>query len=265
MLSRESVESVRPTTLFSGMPLALMSVPKATIASPVRRGLQNATHDNVGVSLPTGNDDGYEQRLISSFALLHNLVEELNKSPVISPRNMAMLIDTSFDFRSDASGKDPDASSPTLRLYHKLLWSKALPSGRLFDLDDTVRGVYLFPGNRIDGKQTINGARGCITKIADRLDLTLECIRRHYLGLGSPLGETLERYGDFFALFGNFEGYVDFFILQDLVTDDYSAVRFFTPFDNFNTSSMPKDGETYKEYRRLSIEFIKARNCRIDL
>jgi len=231
---------------------------------------------------------------------------------------MAMLIDTSFDFRSDASGKDPDASSPTLRLYHKLLWSKALPSGRLFDLDDTVRGVYLhhgselgefflssdsvvqtftrwrrmrhitelfteqeneafrtigytiggmmvFPGNRIDGKQTINGARGCITKIADRLDLTLECIRRHYLGLGSPLGETLERYGDFFALFGNFEGYVDFFILQDLVTDDYSAVRFFTPFDNFNTSSMPKDGETYKEYRRLSIEFIKARNCRIDL
>jgi len=84
------------------MPLALMSVPKATIASPVRRELQNATHDNVGVSLPTGNDDGDEQRLISSFASLHNLVEELNKSPVISLRNMAMLIDTSFDF-SDAN------------------------------------------------------------------------------------------------------------------------------------------------------------------
>src|SRR5215471_20299227 len=54
-----------------------------------------------------------------------------------------MLIDTSFDFRTDASGKDPDAYSPTLRLYHKLLWSKALPSGRLFDLDDSVRDVYL--------------------------------------------------------------------------------------------------------------------------
>src|SRR5205823_8216697 len=49
----------------------------------------------------------------------------------------------SFDFRTDASGKDPDAYSPTLRRYHKLLWSKALPSGRLFDLDDTVRAVYL--------------------------------------------------------------------------------------------------------------------------
>ena len=55
-----------------------------------------------------------------------------------------MLIDTSFDFRTDTpSGKDPDTHSPTLRRYHKLLWSKPLPSGRLFDLDDTVRGVYL--------------------------------------------------------------------------------------------------------------------------
>ena len=54
-----------------------------------------------------------------------------------------MLIDTSFDFRTDASGGDPDESSPTLRQYHKLLWSKTLPSGRLFDLDDSVPGVYL--------------------------------------------------------------------------------------------------------------------------
>jgi|SRR5215469_7271039 len=60
-----------------------------------------------------------------------------------------MLIDTSFDFRTDASGKDPDAYSPTLRLYHKLLWSKALPSGQLFDLDDTVRGMYLHHGSEL--------------------------------------------------------------------------------------------------------------------
>jgi hypothetical protein len=57
-----------------------------------------------------------------------------------------MLIDTSFDFRRDTPGypkKDPDACSPTLKRYHKLLWSKPLPSGRLFKLDDTVRGHYL--------------------------------------------------------------------------------------------------------------------------
>jgi hypothetical protein len=228
-----------------------------------------------------------------------------------------MLIDTSFDFRTNSSGKDPDANSPTLRLYHKLLWSKALPSGRLFNLDDSVRGVYLhhgselgefflcsdsviatftrwdsmrhitelfteeeneafrtigytiggmmvFPGNRIDGKQTINGARGFNRKIADRFDLTLECIRRHYLGQRSPLGETLARYHDFFALFEDFRGYVEFFMLQDLVRDDCSAMRFFMSFDDFNAPSVPRDSDIYKEYRRLSIEFIKARNCRID-
>jgi len=189
-----------------------------------------------------------------------------------------MLIDTSFDFRTDTpAGKDPDTHSQTLRRYHKLLWSKRLPNGRYFELADTVRGVYLhhrselgefflssdsviptftrwpslkhvtglfsdeeneafraigytlggmmvFPGNRIDGKWTVNQARGCLRKISDRLDLTLECIRRYYVGHPSPLEETLARYSDFFALFKSFSGYVDFFMLQDLVTGNCSAV-----------------------------------------
>jgi hypothetical protein len=227
-----------------------------------------------------------------------------------------MEIDTSFDFRTDAFGKDPDTHSATLRRYHKRLWSKPLPSGRPFDLVDTRRGVYLhhasnlgefflssdaviptfrkwsslkritglfseeeneafstigytiggmmvFPGNRIDGKQTINGARGFNGKIKDRFDLTLECIRRHYVGQRSPLGETLARYRDFFALFDDFGGYVDFFALQDLVTQDCATVTFFLPFDDFNTPAVPRDGDTYREYRRLSIEFVQARNRRL--
>jgi len=44
-------------------------------------------------------------------------------------------IGTSFDFRLDAGGKDPDSYSPTLRRYHQLLWSKPLPGGAFFDLD----------------------------------------------------------------------------------------------------------------------------------
>jgi hypothetical protein len=55
-----------------------------------------------------------------------------------------MVIDTSFDFRDDANGKDPDAHSPTLRRYHRLLWSKPLPSGRSFELSDTERHHYLY-------------------------------------------------------------------------------------------------------------------------
>jgi hypothetical protein len=78
----------------------------------------------------------------------------------------------------------------------------------------------------------------------------------------SPLASTLSRYADFFALFGDFRGYVRFFLLDDLVTSDFD-VRFFMPFDDFRPSSVSKDVGTCKEYRRRSIDFIKARNHRI--
>lgn len=85
------------------------------------------------------------------------------------------------------------------------------------------------------------------------------------MGQGSPLAETLSRYSDFFALFGDFAGYVDFFLLQDLVTQDQTAINFFMPFDNFSTSSVPQDRDAYTRYRHYSIEFIEARNRRIDV
>ena len=130
-------------------------------------------------------------------------------------------------------------------------------------IGSTIGGRLVFPGNQIDRKQTINGARGRNWKIRDRFDLTLECIRRHYIGLQHSLEDTLKRYGDFFALFEDFRGYVEFFMLQDLVVDDYSALKFLMPFDDFRTSPVPGDVDTYREYRRLSIEFVEARNRRI--
>jgi hypothetical protein len=229
-----------------------------------------------------------------------------------------MTIDTSFDFRNDTpDGKDPDACSPTLRSYHKLLWSKALPGGAHFTLDDTRRRTYLhhsstlgefflasdsvvptytrwgfahdhpllvpeaenkafmaltytiggmmvFPGDRVAGKWTINQARGCIRKISDRFDLTLECIRRHYLGQASPLAETLARYPAFFGLFGDFRGYVEFFLLQDLVNGDASEVAVFPPFDDFKGPAVPQDLTTYQRYRERASHFVRARNRRID-
>src|SRR5581483_3206334 len=172
----------------------------------------------------------------------------------------SLAVDTAFDFRTDATGPDPDSSSSTLRRYHQLLWSKPLPGGASFDLSATTPGQYLyhhsdlgefrltsdavmatltrrpavlryieqladdeierfatiaytigammvFPGNQIGGRWTINQARGCHGSICDRFDLTLECIRRHYLGWNdpggaggskNPLGPTLARYADFF-------------------------------------------------------------------
>ena len=45
-------------------------------------------------------------------------------------------IDINFDVYSDTPlGKDPDSYSPTLRYYHKILWSKSLPNKQTFNLD----------------------------------------------------------------------------------------------------------------------------------
>ncbi|WP_407343345.1 DUF6994 family protein [Pengzhenrongella phosphoraccumulans] len=227
-----------------------------------------------------------------------------------------MLVETTFDFRTDARTDDPDQSSPTLRRYHQLLWSKPLPSGHAFDLDVTtawtylhhssdigeyflssdsviatysywqstaelmhqlpksdverfeaigytIGGMMIFPSNRVDGKHTINMARGMNRRIADRMDMTLECVRRYYSGdIHTPLGATLARYDDFFALFNDFRGYVDFFLLQDLLID--GRVKFFTDFDNFATAAVPGDLATYTRFRDASIAFVVARNERIE-
>jgi hypothetical protein len=126
----------------------------------------------------------------------------------------------------------------------------------------TIGGMMIFPANQIDGKQTINGARGFTKAISDRFDLTLECIRRHYLHLESPLTLTLSRYADFLELFKHFQGYVDFFLLQDLVDSD-GQVTFFLPFDDFRPPAVPTTLNAYMVYRQSSINFVRARNSRI--
>ena len=230
---------------------------------------------------------------------------------------MDKFIDITFDFRSDTPpGKDPDALSPTLRSYHKFLWTKPLPNGVLFELDDTKSNVYLyhqseigefflssdsaihtfsrwasmahiinqlkqgeaeefrrvsysmggmiiFPANRIEGKNTINVARGFHPLIKDRIDLTVECIRRYYKNEKSPLSEVLTRYADFFAIFGDFKGYVEFFLLQDLVTEDFSSIKFFITFEDFKTPVVPKTLDAYLSYKHLTIKFTNERNQRI--
>lgn len=230
---------------------------------------------------------------------------------------MSPRIDINFDFRTDTPpGKDPDALSPTLRSYHRNLWSKPLPNGAFFGLDDNKPGAYLyhqsdlgefllssdsaihtfsrwasmahiigqlkegeaeafrrisytmggmiiFPANKVDGKMTINGARGLHPLIKDRIDLTLECIRRYYANELSPLTETLSRYSDFFSLFSNFQGYVEFFLLQDLVREDFTTINFLMPFDDFKTPVVPKTIDAYLSYKHLTTTFVKERNQRI--
>ena len=228
----------------------------------------------------------------------------------------ALSIDTTFNFYTDSGGKDPDSHSPTLKKYHKILWSKPLPSGKVFTLSDTesdsyltyileqekislssdsisnsyrnkktlssivqdlskeveefrnlgstIGGYILFPNKKIDGKMTINGARGFNQKIGDRFDLTLECIRLHYLGMSNPLQEVLTQNTAFFKLFESFAGYVDFFLLQDLVDVNYQSICFFTPIKKmFESSPLPANKEEYLQYMKSSTSFTAKRNERI--
>lgn len=124
----------------------------------------------------------------------------------------------------------------------------------------TIGGITLFPGYRVGAANTINMQRGCDPYVRDRMDLTLECIRLHYLGEPSPLAETLARYPEFFSLFGDFDGYVEHFLFQDLVQG--GRVATFLPL-NLSQSGLPQSPAEYEMFMDRSIAFVQGRNARI--
>lgn len=125
----------------------------------------------------------------------------------------------------------------------------------------TLGGFLVFPV-RFGLGWTVNQARGMRAAIGDRFDLTLECIRRHYTREGdSPLRPYLEAYSYFFDLFGDFDGYVEFFFLQDLV--DGAGIRWLHDFDGFASRPLPATLDDYLAYRARQLEFVAARNARI--
>lgn len=132
-----------------------------------------------------------------------------------------------------------------------------------FARNASIGSYTLFPNKQIKRKHTINQARGVNRFIDDRFDLTLECIRRHYAGEQSPLSRVLARYVDFFALFESFEGYTDFFLLQDLIASD-GSIKFYLPFDGFATRPQFNCVADYLEYKDKVQAFIDSRNRRIE-
>ncbi len=231
------------------------------------------------------------------------------------------MIDVMFDFTTDTPGYwdenkkrlDPDFYSPTLKMYHKELWSRELPNGEVMELemrkapyyltwkdfdfgsdsiivemkypknqkiinqvyekiDDpdlyyenllrksyTIGGMVIFPRHR----NSMNAMRGMLIKISDRWDMTLECIRRYYNGEDSPLYKTICSDKEFFDLFVDFKGYVDFFFMQDMVSEDYSIVDCWCGDFSFEGSGLPKTVDEYFKFIELEHEFLKKRNARI--
>lgn len=133
-----------------------------------------------------------------------------------------------------------------------------------YDLGSTIGAYIIFPANMIDKQPTMNMIRGTHKKIDDRFDFTLECIRRWYLDIDSPLFKHIDRYRNFFNLFEDFVGYYKFFLLDDLVDEKSGKIRFWLPFKDFGiTKPLPANVDEYNEYMNNVMDFINARNARI--
>ncbi|MBE6063437.1 MAG: glycogen/starch/alpha-glucan phosphorylase [Clostridium butyricum] len=109
----------------------------------------------------------------------------------------------------------------------------------------------------------MNQNRGRNRLIDDRWDLTLECIRRYYEGEKSPLYETILSDKDFYDLFVDFKGYVDYFFLQDCVSSDYSSVNKWCGDFNYVNRGLPKTVEEYFAFIHAKYDFLRKRNQRI--
>lgn len=123
----------------------------------------------------------------------------------------------------------------------------------------SIGGMIIFPKHT----NSMNQGKGRNSLISDRWDLTLECIRRYYAGECSPLSKIIESDKQFFDLFVDFKGYVDYFLLQDCVSDDYSTVDIWCGDASFTKSGLPETAGDYIEFIRKEHAFLDKRNNRI--
>ncbi len=212
---------------------------------------------------PAGKDpDTYSPRLRRYHRLLWSKeLPNKKKFDLVAEKRTVYLAHDSEVGRFVLSS-DTIATSNRKRLHHLYSELSDEENERFHRQGYTIGGTIVFPGVRFNGKQTINQRRGTHREIEDRFDLTMECIRRHYVGESSPLGETLAAYGSFFDLFVDFAGYVDFFHLGDLISKS-GKVKPFHPFEGFGPRSLPDNLDDYIAYRERTLEFVRARNQRI--
>lgn len=199
--------------------------------------------------------------------------KELPNGDCFNPRALSRSLDLYLVYRKDPAkrghcyGSDAITSSYTTWTKPKALVDaigrlNEDQRSRYLNLPYTIGSAMIWPVRTKD-PTTMNKARGLFGQIADRMDLTLECIRRHYAGEpGSPLAGVTDAYADFFKLFDGFEEFVEFFHFQDLM-DEHGKVEFYLPFDNFERHGTPATKEEYVTYRDAVLKFISKRGQRM--
>jgi hypothetical protein len=134
---------------------------------------------------------------------------------------------------------------------------------RYFNPPYTIGSAMIWPVRKIH-RPTLNTARGMRLRIADRMDLTLEGIWRHYAEEpGSPLADVTTNYADFFKLFCTFTQFVEFFHLQDLVAPEGKIDFFLDEDENFRRPGVPTTKDEYVKAREASLKFITLRGNRM--
>ena len=79
------------------------------------------------------------------------------------------------------------------------------------------------------------------------------------------MSQTLKKNKDFFDLFVDFKGYVDFFYLQDCVSSDYRSVHFWLGDGDLSKNPMPQSVGEYLQWMEKQLEFVEKRNERIEV
>lgn len=165
-----------------------------------------------------------------------------------------------------------DTIASTHNRYLPELWSGLSPTEQsLYDRGFyRIGGFIVFP-RHMDSINQLRGKKG--GSIEDRFDLTLECIRRYYIGQTNtdrnPLGEVLVRNSTFFDLFGSglrgFVAYVDFFHLGDLIGD--GSIRWLDDFAgnewDFTQRPLPTTMDAYRRYLDNVMTFVTLRTARM--
>lgn len=138
-------------------------------------------------------------------------------------------------------------------------------------IDSDKVGEYILNCRTIGGHIFWPKCRGSINQkkayVNDRMDITLCELKDYYLKpnydnclYSKPLRNAFSRQKKWLQKFGNFEGFVDFFLLKGSFVDENYNVIMFAPVEK-NNGFIPTDYNLFMENNK---EAIKLRNYKIE-
>lgn len=205
-----------------------------------------------------------------SSKVLQNYHKLLWSKPLPNGQTMELIAGNSYNYlvwNEFRFGSDSIIASFRYKKYRYMIEQvkNSLPNYHEF-MENYIHKSYTIGGEIIFPKRRggINQSRGCNPYICDRWDLTLECIRKFYNNEHSPLYDVLLADKNFLDLFIDFKGYVDFFFLQNCVSQDYCRVNFWLEDGELEKYPFPKTIESYFLWIDKQLLFVKLRNKRIN-